>query len=109
MGIIVGVPNMRDVEYFETSAVLITAVLLGKYCFGIVIMMMRDRCQLLTFGKFFVTKIYSHRIANVTRQVPGGLREGADCGGDSQAVQAEGQQRPPGEERHERQQRSGQW
>lgn len=31
MGIISGVPNMRDVEYFETSAVLITAVLLGKY------------------------------------------------------------------------------
>jgi len=31
MGIIAGVPNMRDVEYFETSAVLITAVLLGKY------------------------------------------------------------------------------
>jgi hypothetical protein len=26
-----GVPNMHDVEYFETSAVLITAVLLGKY------------------------------------------------------------------------------
>lgn len=31
MGIVAGVPNMRDVEYFETSAVLITAVLLGKY------------------------------------------------------------------------------
>lgn len=31
MGIVAGEPNMRDVEYFETSAVLITAVLLGKY------------------------------------------------------------------------------
>ncbi len=30
-GIVAGVPNMHDVEYFETSAVLITAVLLGKY------------------------------------------------------------------------------
>jgi cation transport ATPase len=30
-GILCGVPNMHDVEYFETSAVLITAVLLGKY------------------------------------------------------------------------------
>jgi P-type Cu+ transporter len=31
IGVIEGVPNTRDVEYFETSAVLITAVLLGKY------------------------------------------------------------------------------
>ncbi len=30
-GMVAGVPNMHDVEYFETSAVLITAVLLGKY------------------------------------------------------------------------------
>lgn len=30
-GLISGVPNMHDVEYYETSAVLITAVLLGKY------------------------------------------------------------------------------
>ena len=31
MGMISGVPNLRDVEYFETAAVLITAVLLGKF------------------------------------------------------------------------------
>jgi Cu+-exporting ATPase len=31
LGILEGVPNTKDVEYFETSAVLITAVLLGKY------------------------------------------------------------------------------
>lgn len=31
MGIAEGIPNMHDVEYYETSAVLITAVLLGKY------------------------------------------------------------------------------